>query len=158
MRGGRGGGGGRGDMNRRGNVKNQMGAAALFWPEHMKALFKPREPLPYLPPPTRLRDPAAPPAGEGLVGGLAEWTSALETGPAPPRHHDETPWQRRDCRRAERDAAHAAELAAAKKLCAWEPGGARARAGALRLPRSLTLPSFCPFFAPPPPPPPQGNR
>ena len=103
-------------MNRRGGVKNQMAPPTHFLPDHMKALFAARAPLPYLPPPTRLREPAAP-AGGGLVDGLSAWTWALEQGPPPPRHHDETPWQASDRRRAERAAEHIEEQAAARAAC-----------------------------------------
>ena len=114
MRGGRGG----GDMNRRGGVKNQMAPPTHFLPDHMKPMFAPRAPLPYLPPPARVREPAAP-AGGGLVDGLAAWVWALEAEPPPPRQHDETPWLARERRQAERAAAHAEELAAARAACAW---------------------------------------
>ena len=55
-RGGFGGGGGRGGdddvgLNRRGMVKSLAGPAAEFMPPNILAHFRPRDPLPYLPPP-----------------------------------------------------------------------------------------------------------
>lgn len=190
FRGGRGGGGGgRGDMNRRGGMKNLMGAPANFLPEHMKALFRPREPLPFLPPlrpapsrdePARLdgvaellgmvsaRSARAPPRSVRLLGRLcAPWRPRpvtalsppstpiralqLETGPPPPRHHDETPWQRHARVRAENAARNeqAKALALSRRECARSRRAPAARAHlacARHSSRSLARP---PPFPPP---------
>jgi U1 small nuclear ribonucleoprotein len=77
-------------------------------------LFRPNEPLPFLPLP---REPAEP--APSTLCGVAPFASAFETGPAPPVEHSETPEERRAKRRADRAAKHQAQLDGL--VAGWDP-------------------------------------
>ena len=77
-------------------------------------LFRPNEPLPYLPP---AREPTEP--APSALCGVAPFASAFETGPAPPVQHSETPEERRAKRRADRAARHQDQLDGL--VAGWDP-------------------------------------
>lgn len=121
--GGRGRGSGRdsrGDFNRRGNVKHQMGPAASYMEKDaplVYALLTARPPIPFLPPPEVERHDAKGAASE--IAGVGALVAEFEKTPPPPIEHSETPAERKAA--LQRIAKEENDARIAEQLSDWHP-------------------------------------